>query len=73
MNQSNKLPWYYICDAFTDKGNFINCIYKYVSYNERYVMPKGSSEYIRVEKEGCFHVTYPLTERLVELIISVKE
>lgn len=69
----NKLPFYFLCDAFTDKGNFIDCIYKYVSYTERYVMPRGSSEYIRVEKEGCFHVKERLDTKTVDNILKVKE
>jgi hypothetical protein len=54
---------YFICDAYTNKGIFHNCLYKYVTYYERYVIESGSKLEISVEKEGLYSIK---SERLSE-------
>lgn len=60
MTIVKKAPDYFLANCYTDKGIFLNCIYIYASYEERYVIPAeniGVDDHkIRVVKEGAFHV-----------------
>lgn len=61
---------YYFCNAFTNKGNFINTIYKYVTYNERYIFDTSINEFILVEKEGLYYITGQLKQDVIDLIFK---